>query len=87
VYLAKAYTSFIFATTEVFKNLFGDSQEIKLSAQSDLRHQVSLIVHPMQQVNTPYSIFYHGSGDRLDGMGHFPFSYFFDCCLLNLTED
>lgn len=35
-------------------NFLLQSQELKESVQSDLRHQVTLLVRPMQQVNTSF---------------------------------
>ncbi|XP_057428361.1 general transcription and DNA repair factor IIH subunit TFB1-1-like isoform X2 [Lotus japonicus] len=57
---------------EAISQIYSKLEEIKVSAQSDLRHQVSLIVHPMQQALDAALLHYDADIKKRNARGQKP---------------
>ncbi|KAK7278164.1 hypothetical protein RJT34_23189 [Clitoria ternatea] len=60
---------------DAISQLYSKLEEIKVSAQSDLRHQVSLVVHPMQQALDAALLHYDADIKKRNARGSKPNGY------------
>ncbi|KAK7268655.1 hypothetical protein RIF29_21360 [Crotalaria pallida] len=60
---------------DAMSQVYSKLEEIKVSAQSDLRHQVSLVVHPMQQALDAALLHYDADVKKRNAKGQKPNGY------------